>query len=94
MLFTSQAIPPLAEPTSDRTTEPSPYASQPPPLDWHRIEHALVAVARAYGYSCDTIEASGDKIARDATSMIPDTDNYDHLNLTEFAKDLARELGI
>jgi hypothetical protein len=63
------------------------------PLDWHSLEHALVAVVRAYGYHLDVDTNSGDKIAHDAI-MIPDTDNYDHLNLTEFAKDLARELGI
>ena len=63
------------------------------PLDWHRVEHALVAVTRAYGYHLDVNIDTGDQFAKDAI-MIPDTDNYDDLNLTEFAKDLARELGI
>jgi hypothetical protein len=63
------------------------------PLDWQRVETALVTVARAYGYTVDMNPDSGDKLALDA-AMIPDSDNYDHLNLTEFAKDLAKELGL
>ena len=50
-------------------------------------------MAKAYGYTLDQNNDTGDKIAKDAV-MIPDSDNYDHLNLTEFAKDLAKELGI
>ena len=61
--------------------------------DWKRVERALVNVCHAYGYTLDENHDSGDILARDAI-MIPDTDNYDHLNLTEFAKDLAKELGL
>ena len=63
------------------------------PSDWRRVESALVRTANSYGYSILENEDSGDKLAHNAI-MIPDTDTYDDLNLTEFAKDLARELGI
>lgn len=61
--------------------------------DWKRVERALVNVAHAYGFTIDENHETGDVFARDAI-MIPDTDNYDHLNLTEFARDLAKELGL
>ena len=64
-----------------------------PKLDWHRLEAALVIVTRAHGYTIDRDNESGDAFARDAI-MIPDSDTYDHLNLTEFARDLAKELGL
>ena len=63
------------------------------PSDWRRVESALVRTANSYGYEIIEDTDSGDKLAHNAI-MIPDTDNYDDLNLTEFAKDLARELGL
>lgn len=51
---------------------------------WRDVESALVRAARAHSYRVSTDEASGDKIIREVID-IP-------LNLTEFAKDLAKEL--
>ena len=65
------------------------------PLDWHSLEHALVAVARAYSYHLDQVADSGDKIVREILiDPDPEEDSINDLNLTEFAKDLARELGL
>ena len=60
---------------------------------WRRVETALVNVARAYGYDIIHSTDTGDNFAHDAI-MIPDTDTFDDLNLTEFAQDLTKELGI
>ena len=64
-------------------------------LDWHRIEEALCAAIRKYGYHLDESHEVGDKIVREVLiDPDPEVDTIDDLNLTEFAKDLARELGI
>ena len=65
------------------------------PLDWHSLEHALVGAIRKYGYHLDEARDSGDKIVREVlVDPDPENDTIDDLNLTEFAKDLARELGL
>ena len=64
---------------------------KPAPLDWRKIEAALVKIVHAYGYgaSLDQNTRTGDKIARD---ILIDDDTVDELNLTELAKDIAKEL--
>ena len=67
----------------------------PSRLTWQRIETALVSAIRAYGYHCDELQDSGDKVVREVLiDPDPEVDTIDDLNLTEFAKDLARELGL
>ena len=61
-----------------------------PPIDWHRLETALRAIFRDYGYSIDQGAESGDIIA--AFALSPQGDG-DDLNLTTLAKALAEELA-
>ena len=58
-------------------------------MDWKDLEHALVRIAYQYGFKLDIGAFSGDKIAVGAINV---DDTEDDLNLTELAKDIAREL--
>ena len=60
-----------------------------PPLDWRKIEAALTRLIHDMGYSVDQHSDTGDKIA--PFMLSPQADG-DDLNLTELAKDLAKEL--
>ena len=59
-------------------------------MDWRQIEAALVAIARDYGFDLQQHSDSGDCLALGAINI---GDTIDDLNLTELAKDLARELS-
>lgn len=61
-------------------------------MSWHKIESALVNTAIAYGYNVDQSEA-GDRIAI-AMLVDPQDDTIEDANLTELAKDLAKELRL
>lgn len=60
-----------------------------PTLDWRKIETALERIARAYEFLIDRSPA-GDLLA---VGAINHGTTIDDLNLTELAKDLAKELS-
>lgn len=55
------------------------------PLDWRRIEAALVKAAQGYGFFVFDDHDTGEKLVELAED--------DHLSLTELAHDLEKDLG-